>query len=330
MTTNVSVVIPLYRSEAWIEETLESVLAQTYPRKNVELILIDDASPDNSCEKAREVLRRHSAGAQFIQLESNVGPGAARNIAWRHASSEWVQFLDADDLLAPNKLAAQLNYAASAKDDVAVIYSPWQNFAQIPGSSWRPVGEVHRPEIVADCVADILREVHFGYVGMTLVRRTWLERVGGFKEERNVGEDINLMLRLAMAGGRFRFVPFEGPAFYYRNTPGSAWTRLINNPEAMRNLAYTFRSAELHLRVRDGELSCQARRAVARRYARHLEVYRQNDAEMYRVLVRWTRELGVRRAPDGGRAMAAVSIALGYHNALRVRAMLRDRLRLAS
>ena len=57
----------------------------------------------------------------------NQGPSAARNVGWRRATGEWIQFLDADDLLHPRKIECQLERASHLPTDVAVLYSDWQN-----------------------------------------------------------------------------------------------------------------------------------------------------------------------------------------------------------
>lgn len=102
MTPLVSILIPAYRAAPWIAATIESALAQTHPR--VELIVVDDGSPDDTLARARVFAAR---GVRVVH-QPNAGAAAARNHALRLAQGDFLQFLDADDLLSPAKIATQL------------------------------------------------------------------------------------------------------------------------------------------------------------------------------------------------------------------------------
>lgn len=98
----VSILIPCYNAERWIEKTLSCVLAQTWPR--IEVIVVDDGSRDSSLKVARRFV---SPNVQVIS-QQNQGAGAARNRALQEAQGDFIQFLDADDLLSPDKIEAQV------------------------------------------------------------------------------------------------------------------------------------------------------------------------------------------------------------------------------
>ena len=89
-----SVVLATYNIDQYIEETIDSVLNQTY--KNIELIIVDDASTDNTRQIIQERIKQDKR-ILFFPLESNVGPGAARNIALSKSSGKYVTFIDHDD-----------------------------------------------------------------------------------------------------------------------------------------------------------------------------------------------------------------------------------------
>ena len=210
----VSIVIPLYNAQAWIAETLESVLNQSYPRERLELIIVDDGSTDGSAEIAENALAGASLRHEIIQTD-NGGPGRARNIGWRRAAGAWIQFLDADDVLHPEKIERQMAAAKAAPEDVAVVYSAWQRFGRVE-QSWRPVGNVVAPQIENDPLADLLKAKNFIQLGAQLFRRTWLEAVSGFDERYWLIEDVHLLLRLAMAGAQFRRLDAGEPLCFYR------------------------------------------------------------------------------------------------------------------
>src|SRR5690606_11487333 len=97
MSPLISVIIANYNYGRYLAETIESVLAQTYP--NVEIIFIDDGSTDNSLEVAQQY-------PITILAQENQGVSAARNNAAQYARGEYVLFLDSDDLLYPDSLEA--------------------------------------------------------------------------------------------------------------------------------------------------------------------------------------------------------------------------------
>src|SRR5438128_8633466 len=98
----VSILIPVYNAESFVADAIQSALDQTWPAK--EIIAVDDGSTDRSAE----VLKSFAPRIKVIEQE-NRGASAARNRALREAQGEFIQYLDADDLLAPNKIKIQMN-----------------------------------------------------------------------------------------------------------------------------------------------------------------------------------------------------------------------------
>jgi glycosyltransferase involved in cell wall biosynthesis len=323
MSVTVSVIIPSYKSAPWITATLESVLNQTFPRQELEVIIIDDASPDDGAQVARSVLDGTGLKHRLVMREKNCGVAASRNVGWRMAEGQWIQFLDHDDLLMPHKIAFQYEFGSKAPNDVGVVYSSWRALEPINGQ-WQPAGPTRAPWVDEDTVVRILHDTAFGYVGPTLIRRTAVEKVGGFKESPTLGEDLNLMLRMAMAGVVFRQAQSEGEAaFLYRQTPGSLWKDYDKDLVAIRNLIDTYRDAEDFLRKEPDGLSSVAREALAARYGRFMGLFLEHQPAMFDELQSRLHGLGVNYPPDLNKGMRAVARALGYKNALRMRAKLR-------
>lgn len=107
MYGKVSIIMPNYNCEKFIDETINSVLAQTYG--NWELLIVDDCSTDNSVE----IIKRYCDTDERIKLlvnETNSGAAASRNWALREATGRWIAFLDSDDIWLPQKLEMQLAF----------------------------------------------------------------------------------------------------------------------------------------------------------------------------------------------------------------------------
>ena len=102
----VSIIVPAYKAEATIEKTVAALASQTFTQ--FEVIVVDDASPDNTGDLACHALRRFGLRHVVARLPGNVGPSNARNAGTALASGEYVAFQDADDTWMPDKLAQQV------------------------------------------------------------------------------------------------------------------------------------------------------------------------------------------------------------------------------
>ena len=102
----VSIVIPAYKAAATIEDTVAALASQTFTA--FEVIVVDDASPDSTGERACRALQRSGLRHLAVRLGQNAGPSSARNAGVRLATGEYVAFQDADDTWMPQKLARQV------------------------------------------------------------------------------------------------------------------------------------------------------------------------------------------------------------------------------
>ncbi|MDB6115980.1 MAG: putative glycosyl transferase, partial [Lacunisphaera sp.] len=123
-----SIIIPCFNAGRWVAATLDSALAQTWSR--CEVILIDDGSTDDSLAIARTFVPR---GVQVIS-QPNRGASAARNHGLRAARGEFIQFLDADDLISPDKIAAQIELLR-ARPAGTVATCAWGRFQSDPAAA---------------------------------------------------------------------------------------------------------------------------------------------------------------------------------------------------
>src|SRR5438045_4211310 len=108
MAPLVSILIPAYNAENWLADTLRSALAQTWPNK--EIILVDDGSTDRTLAIARQF----QSPSVRVHAQPNQGASSARNAALALAQGEYIQWLDADDLLGRDKITKQMEAAVHA------------------------------------------------------------------------------------------------------------------------------------------------------------------------------------------------------------------------
>lgn len=121
----VSIITPAYRAAATVEQTIESVRAQTYP--HWELLVADDCSPDHTRDLVATWAARDPR-IRLVALEKNGGPAAARNAALERAQGRWIAFLDSDDLWLPQKLERTLAHARA--HDAALVFTGFRRISQ--------------------------------------------------------------------------------------------------------------------------------------------------------------------------------------------------------
>jgi len=191
-----SILIPSFNSALYLAAAIDSALAQTNLPSPPQILVVDDGSTDNS----PDIARSYGDHITFLS-QPNSGPAAARNLGLQHATGEFIQFLDADDLLHPTKLLAQLDALYTTGADVAIC----QNLDLLPGGGTCP-GAFHYA--TSDIGHDPFLWLAATYIhtGVPLIRRTALTHVGGFRPALHRGEEKDLWLRLAASGATFTLV----------------------------------------------------------------------------------------------------------------------------
>jgi glycosyltransferase involved in cell wall biosynthesis len=313
---DVSVIVPAYNARSWIIETLRSVLDQTIDPARYEIIVVDNGSQDYTLDVVAAALRMVPVRVTLCS-EPKRGPAHARNHGLRLARASWIQFLDADDLLHRDKLARQLVFAQTCSADVGLIYSSWQSL-EWSGAEWTK-GPPHVPEFddrsLSARVGSILDTAGFFQIGSSLFRRDALLPVGGY---RDVGiiEDVDLYIRLAMAGWSFVHCFSPEPLFSYRrHRDGSLSTRSAVDfaDGVVRNAALVESWARAH-QILDQALSSR----VIACYFHAARVFAGRDWGRFDAVVERIENLTDKVIPPGPRALTVLSKLMGYKSAERV------------
>jgi glycosyltransferase involved in cell wall biosynthesis len=203
----ISVIIPAYNAQKTIQDTIESVLNQTIT--DFELIVIDDGSQDSTFKTVSAI----SDPRLKLFSYSNAGVSASRNRGLAQANSEFISFLDADDLWTPDKLEAQLR-ALDANPQAAVAYS-WTDYIDESGQFLHPG---NHPTATGDVYSDLLVNDFLENGSNPLIRREALRKVGGFDESLCGPEDWELFIRLAAC---YPFVVVPRAQILYRLSTNS-------------------------------------------------------------------------------------------------------------
>jgi glycosyltransferase involved in cell wall biosynthesis len=179
----VSVIVPCYNAAEFLEEALRSVLAQSYPE--VEVLVVDDGSTDNSAEIARRFPVR------YIRQE-NRGLSEARNTGIRESKGSYLVFLDADDRLKPRAIETGLA-ALAPRPDCALTVGDHVFIA--PDSSY--LADSVKERHLHSHYEALLRSNFIEMISSVLFRRSIFDEVGGFDATLRVAEDYELYLRIA-------------------------------------------------------------------------------------------------------------------------------------
>lgn len=222
MNPKVSIIIPAYNTEAYIKKAIESALEQTLT--DIEVIIVDDASSDQTVEVAKSFTDQR---VKVIINQQNLGVSAARNRALRAAQGEWVAILDSDDWYAPERLEklvllADTINADMITDDVYLIKdgatSPWSTLIQESGEHLDKILQI---DIVYFVETDVYGQAGL-HLGLTkpIFKREFLVKHGiEYDEDIRMGQDFWFDMKCLIKGSRFFLEP--KPYYFYRSRPGS-------------------------------------------------------------------------------------------------------------
>lgn len=217
MTPLVSILIPAYNSAPLLAETVRSAIAQTWPRKEI-IIVVDDGSRDDTLAVAKQFA---SSTVSVVTRPHQNAPGA-RNQAYEISQGDYIQWLDADDLLAPEKIAIQMQAAQTIASKRTLLSSGWAYF------HYRPAKAVFRPtSLWADQTPEewLLRKMgnndHM-QPATWLITRELAEAAGPWNAKIVCDEDGEYFNRLVLQSDGIRFCPEA--KVYYRVSGGASFT----------------------------------------------------------------------------------------------------------
>ncbi len=249
----VSVIIPVYRVEKFIEKCAASLFSQTLD--DVEFIFVDDASPDNSMavlEKCIQQYPQRKAQIRMLTHKENKGLPAARNTGLAVASGEYVFHCDSDDFVEPDML--ETLYDEAKKKDADIVWCDWYLSFEHNERYMKQPDYATPMEALKAMLAGLMK---FNVWNKLVRRRLYVDNQIAFPAGYAMGEDMTMMLLFAVAG-RVAYIP---QAFYHYvklNTEAYSQNFSLNHLESVK---HNIRTVELFLHSRLGngldlEIAC--------------------------------------------------------------------------
>jgi len=250
MTPLVSILIPAYNAEPWIAETIRSAVGQTWPNK--EIIVVDDGSTDQTLS----IVQKFASKTVSVVTQKNQGVCAARNRAYELCQGDYIQWLDADDLLSRDKIAKQMEVAEQSQSKRTLLSSAWGFFIFrttkarfVPTSLWcdlSPIEWLQRRW-----------EEHLHMNPATWLVARELSHAAGRWDTRLLGggtDDGEYFCRAILASDGIRFVP--DARVFYRIAGSSSLSYIGRSNKKMESLLLAMQLQIGHLRsVDDSERS---------------------------------------------------------------------------
>jgi hypothetical protein len=310
----VSVVIPAYNCRWCIADCLKSVCTQSV--RNLEIIVVDDGSTDDTAK----VVKAFADPRICLIKQSNKGHSSATNTGVSSASGEFIKLVDADDLLAPGHLAAQLAVLFETSENIASCR--WGYFTKHPESA------VIRKEHVQRDFSDPLEWLicslteDEGMMGgwMWLTPRSVWDRAGGYNPTLGLNNDFDFSIRLLLASSGVRYA--HNAKYFYRKGMPSSLSQSRGSKAMTSALQTTLLGCQSLL---NRENSPRIRQICADRLQMWLYQFYPEHPDLSDIAESRIKELGGSRRPiEGGTILKCLTSLLGWKTARRIQTSLRD------
>lgn len=308
-TPLVSILIPCYNAAPYLRATLESALLQA-DAATLEIIVVDDGSRDDSVAIARTF---ESRGVRVFTQE-NSGAATARNVALTASRGDFIQFLDADDLLAPGKIAAQLARAAREPAGTTLT-GRWGRFTDDPAhAAFRDDNPLCADLTPRDFFLRYGSHDCMMHPAAWLLPRAIAESAGPWDERLSLNDDGEYFARVVAASARLAYCP-DAVSFYRSALPSSLSAQRSRRHLESAHLALQLIVDEMTL-LDDSSAMQRAAADLAQRFAFD---YYPAAPDLIADAENLARSLGGSALrPQGGRAFAWLSRLIGWKLARRL------------
>jgi len=250
----VSILIPAYNAEKWLSATVQSALDQTWANK--EIIIVNDGSKDQTLA----IAQKFTSETVHVFTQENQGAAATRNKAFSLCKGDYIQWLDADDLLSPNKIASQVAALENPPNKRILLSGSWGQFLYrynrtkfVPSALWCDLSPV-------EWLQRKMEQNLYMQTGSWLVSRELAEAAGPWDTRLLGDDDGEYYCRVLLASEGVRFVPEA--KIYYR-AAGASSLSYIGRSDKKRDAQWV--SMQLHIRyIRSLKDTARVRAACVR------------------------------------------------------------------
>lgn len=307
----VSIIIPLHNNVDFIDLTIKSCLSQSY--KNIEIIVVENGSTDGSLEKVQAIT---DPRIQIFDI-GKASPTIARNFGLSKSSGDYIQFLDADDLLSSNKISNQIRILKKAGSELLVSCG-WAKFsgeissAKLnPQTIWKDYGDPIKWLIDSWSGGGMMQTACW------LTHRKIVERAGLWNEDlkQNPNDDGEFFCRVILKSNG---ILFDSEGIVYYREPNKNNVSENRSDEAVSSLLESFCSYEDEiLKV---EKSDRVKRALAYNYRRFIYEFYPRYPHLLKKAQIQLKNLDIKNLPIvGGMYFQSLSKIIGFNMALRLR-----------
>ena len=311
----VSILIPAYNAEQWLPDTLRSAIAQTWDRK--EIIVVDDGSTDQTLVIARQF----ESDCVKVFTQKNQGAAATRNNAFSLSQGDYIQWLDADDLLGPEKVAKQMEALGDSPNKLTLLSGSWGRFwhrpqcaSFVPTALWSDLSK-------AEWLTRKMGQNLYMQTASWLVSRELTETAGPWNIKLLGDDDGEYFCRVLLASNGVRFVP-EAKVYY--RASGTSSLSYIGNSDRKREAQWV--SMQLHIRyLRSLDDSATARAACVRFLQNWMEFFYPERLDIFGQAEEMAKNLGGQlEAPRLSWKYSWIKALFGWRYARRAQLFLRN------
>ena len=308
----VSIIIPLYNNEAYIAQTIDSCLAQTHD--SIEIIVVENGSKDQGYQVVKSIDDKRLSVFQIPTPNA----AAARNYGYHKATGTYIIFLDADDVMASNKIELQLK-ALSKKPEGWIGCCAWAKFkTNTKDAIIKPqkVWAIQNP--IDWCLQSWMGEGMM-IPGCWLIPKPIIDKAGLWNENLSLHDDGEFMCRVLLASKGNVFV--ENTVVYYRQQDNSL-SRQHKSKKAAESAILVYKSYQQQiLKFQDSKF---ARRALARNFSKFIYEYYPAHAQSIKEAYREINELGVKPPLVGSTFFKLIQYLVGFKLAIGLTSIKRN------
>lgn len=306
----VSIIIPVYNKAVFVRETLESALAQSYP--HIELVLVNDGSEDGSLAILEEYQSKFPEKVKLIDQE-NKGVSKATNVGIEASRGDYIQFLDADDLMSKDKIERQIRLL-SREGPESVATCEWVNFKDNIEKYGRvPYGIFQDFDSGLDLLLRFWNRQEMMAISSYLTYRGLIYKAGPWDEKLRINQDGEFFSRVLLHANQILFEP-QGKVFYRQ--PGRDNVSQQKSEKAARSLLDSYICYENS--VLEIEDSLRVRLALKKVYQKYMYDIFPGYPKLLEEARARIQALGIKeRTFIGGPKFQTFSKIFGFENALK-------------